>query len=158
MTMDGQRTHIRTYFPQFVALTNGDMRLVTPDMLADWQLRSSWMKTRLLRMAQILDERQISMRDYVDHLRNIEQRATPRNPMPALDTIVVDHRATGWKTLSVFVRDCVGGNCFPIDSRVANELTRHGLPQNERLLVGLSLALNRNPRQVARMFFAAGGK
>lgn len=77
--------------------------------------------------------------------------------MPALDAVIADHRAIGWKTLSVFVRDCVGGNSFPIDSRVAKELDRWGLPQDERRLVGLSLEINRNPRHIARMFFAAGG-
>lgn len=158
MTMDGQRTHIRTVFPQFVQHTRGDMRAMTPDLVRDWKLRSGWMKTRLSRMAQILTERQISMSDYVDALRRFDNAATPENPMPALDAIVADHRATGWKTLSVFIRDCVGGNCFPIDTRVAKELDRHGLPQDERLLVGLSLAINRNPRQIARMFFAAGGE
>lgn len=158
MTMDGQRTHIRTFFPRFVQLTHGDMRAVTQDILRDWKLRSSWMKSRLARMAQILNERQMSMSDYVESLRRLENAATPYNPMPALDAIVADHRATGWKTLSVFIRDCVGGNCFPIDSRVAKELGRQGLPQDERLLVGLSLASDRNPRQIARMFFAAGGE
>ena len=79
------------------------------------------------------------------------------NPQPALDPIIRDHRATGWKTLSVFVRDCVGGNCFPIDSRVEKVLRRHGLPADERLLVSLSLELGRNPRELARMFYRAGG-
>jgi hypothetical protein len=97
------------------------------------------------------------MSEYVDALRDLESRATPQNPMPARDAIVADHRATGWKTLSVFVRDCVGGNCFPIDSRVVKELDRLGLPHDERMLVALSLATDRNPRQIARMFFAAGG-
>jgi hypothetical protein len=157
MTMDGQRTHIRTFFPLYVQLAQGDMRNVTPEMVNSWRLRSGWMKSRLLRMAQILNDRAISMEEYVDRLRAIERGATAENPMPALDAIIADHRATGWKTLSVFVRDCVGGNCFPIDSRVAKELARRGLPEDERALVGLSLAVNRNPRQVARMFFAAGG-
>jgi hypothetical protein len=158
MTMDGQRTHIRTFFPQWVRATSGNMRAVTPEVLRDWKLRSRWMKSRLTRMAQILNERQLSMMDYVQELRRLESRATPLNPMPALDAIVADHRATGWKTLSVFVRDCVGGNCFPIDSRVVRELDRRGLPQDERRLVGLSLAIDRNPRQIARMFFLAGGE
>lgn len=158
MTLDGQRTHIRTFFPRWVARTRGDMRAVTPDLLRDWKLRSAWMKARLARMAQILNDRQISMSEYVRNLRRLDSDATPENPMPALDAIVADHQATGWKTLSVFVRDCVGGNCFPIDSRVARELDHHGLPQDERLLVGLSLAVNCNPRQVARMFFSAGGE
>lgn len=157
MTLDGQRTHIRTFFPRWVEATNGDMRNVTPAVLQDWRLRSSWMKSRLVRMAQILGQRQISMVDYTDHLRDLEHQASPNKPMPALDAIVADHRATGWKTLSVFVRDCVGGNSFPIDSRVAKELERWGLPEDERRLVSLSLEINRNPRQIARMFFAAGG-
>jgi len=83
-----------------------------------------------------------------------------RNLTPELTRSWVLHQATGWKTLSVLVRDCVGGHCFPIDSRVRKELERHRLPSGteaERLLVSLSLALGRNPRQVARMFYEAGG-
>jgi hypothetical protein len=158
MTLEGQRTHIRAFFPRWVEATHSDMRNVKPDMLQDWRLRSGWMKSRLVRMAQVLKQRQLSMTEYADYLRNLELEATPRNPMPALDAIVADHRATGWKTLSVFVRDCVGGNSFPIDSRLAKELDRWGLPQDERRLVSLSLAINRNPRQIARMFFKAGGE
>ncbi len=78
--------------------------------------------------------------------------------MPALDALIRDHRATGWKTLSVFVRDCVGGNSFPIDSRVEKALRRHDLPVDERQLIRLTIAAGRNPRVVARMFYAAGGE
>lgn len=158
MTLDGQRTHIRTFFPLWIEQTQGDMSAVTPNLVSDWKLRSGWMKSRLARMSGILNDRQMTMSEYVRHLQRLESGAAPENPMPALDAIAADHQATGWKTLSVFVRDCVGGNCFPIDSRVAKELERHGLPQDERLLVGLSLAVERNPRQVARMFFSAGGE
>jgi hypothetical protein len=56
MTLDGQRTHIRKFFPKFVAATQGDMRAVTPDLVHAWKLRSGWMKTRLCRMAQILND------------------------------------------------------------------------------------------------------
>jgi hypothetical protein len=157
MTLDGQRTHIRMFFPRFVDEAKRDIRGFTPDLVADWKLRSAWMKVRLCRMGEVLRERHWTMADYVEHLRELERRATPADPMPALDAIVRDHRATGWKTLSVFVRDCVRGNCFPIDSRVDKELRHYGFPSDERRLVGLSLQLGRNPRQVARMFYAAGG-
>ena len=70
-------------------------------------------------MAEILRERRMNMSEYVANLREIEKFATPYNPMPALDALVTDHQASGQKTLSVFIRDCVQGNCFPIDSRVA---------------------------------------
>jgi hypothetical protein len=158
MTLEGQRTHIRTFFPQFMKGTGGDIRAITPELVGNWKLRSRWMKSRLCRMAEILNQRQISMADYVASLRQLERGARPDNPMPALDAIATDHRASGWKTLSVFVRDCVGGNCFPIDSRVEKELNRWGLPADERLIVGLSLTMNRNARQIARMFYAAGGE
>jgi hypothetical protein len=78
--------------------------------------------------------------------------------MPALDTIIRDHRASGWKTLSVFVRDCVKCNSFPIDSRVEKELKKRALPVDEGALVRLALALERNPRVVARVFYKAGGE
>jgi hypothetical protein len=122
------------------------------------EIDEPYLKPRLFRMAAILRDRRMNMTAYADHLMVHNRRATPTDPTPALEAIVADHRATGWKTLSVFVRDCVGGNCFPIDGRVRSELQRYGLPPNERLLVSLSLLLNRNPRQIARMFYESGGE
>jgi hypothetical protein len=159
MTLDGQRTHIRKYFPTlFVQATRRDIRNFVPNMTEYAGLRSAWMSKRLCRMGSILRECNLTMSDYAQELREIERTATPNNPMPALDQIIRDHSATGWKTLSVFVRDCVGGNCFPIDSRVEKELKRQQLPVDERQLVGLALATGCNPRQVARLFYAAGGQ
>lgn len=159
MTLDGQRTHIRKYFPTlFVQAARRDIRYFVPNMMEYAGLRSAFMSKRLCRMGSILRERNLTMSEYVQGLREIERTATPNNPMPALDQIKRDHSATGWKTLSVFVRDCVGGNCFPIDSRVEKELKRQQLPVDERQLVGLALATGCNPRQVARLFYAAGGQ
>lgn len=119
MTLDGRRTRIRAFFPRFVREADRDIRNFTPEVAADWKLRSGWMKRRLGQMGELLRERQWTMPEYVAHLRDLERDATPADPMPALDAIVADHRATGWKTLSVFVRDCVGGHSFAIDSRVS---------------------------------------
>ena len=159
MTLDGQRTHIRKFFPLlFVKAARRDIRNFVPNMAEYRGLRSAWMKTRLCRMGEILRMRGISITEYRDRLWAREVKATPDDPMPALDFIIHDHRATGWKTLSVFVRDCVKGNCFPIDTRVEKELRRHDLPIDERMLVRLALVLGRNPRIVARMFYNAGGE
>ena len=159
MTLGGRRTHIRKYYPRlFVGATSRDIRNFVPSMPEYGGLRSRWMARRLYRMAEILRQSGQTMGEYAEQLRRIESAATPANPMPALDAIIRDHRATGWKTLSVFVRDCVGGNCFPIDSRVQKELERHQLPVDERQLIGLSLAIGRNPRQLARMFYQTGGQ
>jgi hypothetical protein len=159
MTLKGQRTHIREYFPSlFVRAAKRDIRNFAPKMAEYAGLHSAWMSLRLCRMADILRGRGQSMTEYTEDLRRLESSATPTNPMPALDAIVRDHRAGGWKTLSVFIRDCVGGNCFPIDSRVQKELDRHHLPTDEQHLVSLALAIGRNPRQVARMFYQAGGQ
>ena len=111
----------------------------------------------MCRMGEVLRDSGRTMTGYTDDLRGLEGSATPEDRMPALDAIIGDHRATGWKTLSVFVRDCVGGNCFPIDSRVEKELKARALPANERTLVSLSLITEENPRLVARMFYEAGG-
>lgn len=159
MTQDGQRTHIRKYFPMlFVRAADRDIRNFVPAMPEYAGLRSAWMRGRLCRMGKILRERQLSMTNYAAALRSLETGASPDDPMPALDACIRDHRATGWKTLSVFVRDCVGGNSFPIDSRVEKVLRKHDLPIDERELVRLSLAVGRNPRVVARMFYNAGGE
>lgn len=157
MTLKGQRTHIRTYFLSlFVQAAKRDIRNFVPKMSEYAGLRSTWMPRRLCRMADVLRARRQTMSEYTEGLRRLESSATPANPMPALDEIIRDHGAGSWKTLSVFVRDCVRGNCFPIDSRVWKELERHHLPADERRLVKLALANGRNPRQVARMFYAAG--
>ena len=157
MTLDGQRTHIRKFFPLFVTEAGRDIRRFAPALLADWRLRQPWMKTRLCRMAEVLNEKGETMEEYASSLREIECHATPEQPMPALARILQDHRAGEGKTLSVFVRDCVKGNCFPIDSRVAKQLEVYGLPKNERLLVSLCLGEQLNPRRTARAFYQADG-
>jgi hypothetical protein len=57
MTLEGQRTHIRKFFPLFVQQIGRDIRNFTPALVAGWQLRQPWMKTRLCRMADVLRER-----------------------------------------------------------------------------------------------------
>jgi len=158
MTLDGQRSHIRRFFPVlFIEAARRNIRNFVTGMPEFAGLRSRWMSARLCRMGEILRERGITMDDYVTSLQALESEATPTNPMPALDAIIRDHRATGWKTLSVFIRDCVGGAAFPIDSRVQRELERRGLPVDEPQLVSLALTLGCNPRRLARIFYEAGG-
>ncbi len=158
MTVDGQRTHVRRFYPLlFVQAAHRDIRNFEPGMREFEGLRSRRMSARLCRMAEVLRDRGVTMAEYTGELRRVESAASSDNPTPALDAIVRDHRASGWKTLSVFVRDCVGGNCFPIDSRVEKELRHRGLPVDERELVRGALELGRNPREVARMFYEAGG-
>lgn len=156
MNSGGQRTMIRKFFgPLFLRAAKGDIRNFRPEMTGYAGLRSQWMKDRLCMMGEVLRSRGISMAQYVDELRDLERHATPDKPTPALDRIVQDHGATGVKTLSVFVRDCVGGNSFPIDLRVRRQLEKYQLPLNEKTLVRLSLALKRNPRELARLFYEA---
>jgi hypothetical protein len=156
MNPEGQRTMIQHFFEAlFVGSAKRDVRNFRDELPGYEGLRSPWMKHRLCTMAAILRSRGISMEQYVDELRALERNASEANPTPALDKIVQDHGATGVKTLSVFVRDCVGGNCFPIDLRVKRQLEKYELPLDERLLVRLSLALGRNPRELARVFYEA---
>jgi hypothetical protein len=156
MNLEGQRTMIRKFFsPLFVEAAKRDIRNFRPDTPGYAGLRSSWMKDRLCTMAAVLRRRGCSMQEYVEELRALEKRAASDNPMPALDRIVENHGATGVKTLSVFVRDCVGGNCFPIDLRVRRQLENYDLPADERLLVRMCLALGQNPRELARIFYQA---
>ncbi len=158
MNLDGQRTHIRKYYPTlFVDGADRNMSNFVPDMPGYQGLRSNWMSGRLAKMGEILRDRDLTMDDYANQLRSVEKASTPRNPTRALDAIISDHQASGWKTLSVFIRDCVGGNSFPIDSRVEKELNRHSLPVDERQLIGLSLSISRSPRILARMYYTAGG-
>ncbi len=90
MTLDGQRTHIRKFFPLFIQQAARDIRNFTPALVADWRLRQPWMKTRLCRMAELLREQHRTMSDYVAALCETESKATPENPMPALGGIMRD--------------------------------------------------------------------
>lgn len=158
MTLEGQRSHIRKYFPSlFVDAARRDTRNFVLEMPGYQGLRSNWMSRRLAKMGEILRDRSMTMAEYTESLRELSLSASPDDPMPALDAIIRDHQASGWKTLSVFVRDCVGGNSFPIDSRVEKELRKHGLPSDERSLVSACLEMGNNPRSVARMFYQSGG-
>jgi hypothetical protein len=156
MNLEGQRTMIRKFFgPLFVQGAKRDIRNFLPEMPGYAGLRSPFMKDRLCKMGAILRRGGITMRQYVEELRALEKDATAESPTPALDKIVRDHAASGVKTLSVFVRDCVGGNCFPIDLRVRRQLEKHKLPEDERMLVRMSLALGKDPRELARVFYEA---
>jgi len=159
LNVKGQRTVIRKYFPTlFVEAARRRIRNFLPEMPEFSGLPYPYMKKRLCDMGALLQERGISMEEYVEWLRQLDHSATIGNPTPALDAIIHDLRVGQWKTLSVFVRDCVKGNCFPIDSRVLKELRRHWLSLDERLFVQLAMLIGRNPRQIARMFYEAGGE
>jgi hypothetical protein len=123
MTLAGQRSHIRLFFPAlFVDAARRHMRNFAEGMPEYAGLRQPWMRLRLARMGGILRDSGLTMAEYVALLRQLEREADLKNPMPALNRLMRDHRAGEGKTLAVFVRDCVGGNCFPIDSRVRGEL------------------------------------
>jgi hypothetical protein len=156
MNSKGQRTIVRKFFgPLFVHAAKRDIRNFVPKMPEFVGLRYPFMERRLCKMGEILRSCGTTMEQYVQVLRSLEKEAGPQNPTPALCKIVNDHQATAWKTLSVFVRDCVKGNCFPIDSRVEQRLEYYSLPKDERLLVQICLRLGRNPREDARMFYDA---
>jgi len=108
-------------------------------------------------MTEVLIQGNQTMTAYTDNLRRLEKNATPSDSMPAFDALIRDHGGGGQKTLSIFVRDCVLGNSFPIDSRVTNILQQYQLPADERRLVSAALALDLNARNVARLFYDAGG-
>ena len=156
MTLSGQCTHIRQFYPVlFVEAAGRDIRNFHPDMSAYAGLRQNWMKKRLIKMGAILSSCGNTMTEYAERLRALERTATPDRPMPARDKIFADHQTGSGKTLSVFVRDCVLGNCFPIDSRVRKQLQAIGLPNNENdeeWLVRQCLEAGRNPREIARIF------
>ena len=158
MSLEQQRAMIRKFFPDlFVRRAKRRMQNFCASLGGFAGLRAPWMKTRLCRMGALLRRRGISMGEYVEELQSLDRQATPGNPTPARDKVKADHHAQGFKTLSVFVRDCVRGRCFPIDLRVRKQLHDFGLPEDEGTLVRLSYAIHKNPRKLARMFFEAGG-
>jgi hypothetical protein len=75
MTLDGQRTQIRKYYPAlFVEAAGRDMRNFVLGMPGYIGLRSGWMGTRLAKMGEILRDRDMTMDGYTNQLRSIERR------------------------------------------------------------------------------------
>lgn len=151
-----QRSLIRRCFPRFVRQAGREIQSLSDEMFVDWGLLA-WMGKRLCRMAEVLKKLGMTMDGYANLLCDLEAMATPEDPMPALDRIMHDDRAGEGKTLSVFVRDCARGNCFPIDTRVAKQLEAFGLPRDESWLVSSCLGMGLNPRRIARIFYQAEG-
>jgi len=156
---DAQRTQIRKHFATlFVARANRDIRSFRPELVRGAALWSSSMTNRLCKMGEILRDRGQSMSAYVAVLKKLERDADLRDPMPALDALVLLHQTTAHKTLSHFIRDCVLGNAFPLDAHTLKQLAHYNLPPDERLLVTLSLELNRNPRPISRLLSHAASR
>ena len=60
------------------------------------------------------------------------------------------------KRISVFIRDFLEKNVFPIDSNVVYVLTSLGLPSNEDLLVRLCEIARVDPKLLERQLYAHG--
>jgi len=113
MNLDQQRTMIRKFFePLFVQRAKRDIRNFKVSLGGYDGLRYDWMKYRICKMGALLERVAFQWRSTLTDYVALDMNMTPENPMPSLTKIIFDHGAVGVKTLSLFVRDCVRGNCF----------------------------------------------
>lgn len=86
-----------------------------------------------------------SMAKLVDTLRKISPTMARPNFYHACG------RPHGTKVLSLYLRDFIGVECFPIDRHVKRALIDHRLPLNEMALLELCHEANVDPIPIARM-------
>jgi len=71
-------------------------------------------------------------------------------------TKIMEIKSGKAKRISVFIRDFLGKDVFPIDSNVEYVLTSLGLPNDEELLVRLCERANVDPKRFERQLYVHG--
>ena len=138
--------------PRFEVDFEGDIRKVTEDNVSDLGFPLSWQREWLVSLSNYLRNRGMSFGELV--------RALPEDGLKARDELLEALGVKGKtsKILSVFVRDCLKGDVFPIDTRVNFLLSALELPQDEHGQVRLCQRAEVNPSVLNRMFYSHRGE
>lgn len=106
-----------------------------------------WLPT----LAKYLREEKLSFAQLLEHMKPLNGIKT-KNAF----TKVLGIESGKAKRVSVFIRDFLGKNVFPIDSNVEYVLTSLGLPDNEELMVKLCERVNVDPKRFERQLYVHG--
>ena len=137
--------------PRFERDLGGDIRNITEDNVRDLGFPFGWQREWLVSLSNYLRKCRMSFGELVRTLP--EDGIEARNEL--LEALGVKE---GTKVLSVFVRDCLKRDVFPIDTRVHSLLSALVLPQDERALVRLCRKANVSPRVLNRMLYSHQGE
>jgi len=118
--------------PMFERDFGGDIRRITEGNVRDLGFPLSWQREWLVSLSSYLRNQRKSFEQIV--------KALPEDGLEARDELIkaVGVKGGESKILSVFVRDCLRRDVFPIDTRVRSLLSALVLPEDERALVEIS--------------------
>jgi hypothetical protein len=130
----------------------GDIRKITKDNVRALGFPFGWQREWLAKLSNYLRNRGMSFGELV--------KALPEGGLEARDELLKALGVKGKtsKILSVFVRDCLKRDVFPIDTRVQFLLSALVLPEDERALVEISRRAQIKPTVLNRMFYLHQGK
>lgn len=102
-------------------------------------------------LSKYLRDNKMSFNQFLDSIKTLDGIETRDKFIKILG--IEESKA---KRISVFIRDYLEKNVFPIDSNVEYVLASLGLPNNEELLVRICENANVDPKQLERQFYAHG--
>jgi hypothetical protein len=138
--------------PMFERDFGGDISKITEDNVGDLGFPLRWQSEWLVSLSNYLRKQGKSFEELVKTL--------PKDGLEARDELLKALTVKGGasKILSVFVRDCLRRDVFPIDMRVRFLLSVLDLPQDERALVRLCQKAEVSPTVLNRMFYSHQGR
>lgn len=136
----------------FEADFGGDIRNITVDNVRTLGFPFDWQREWLVSLSNYLRNQGISFGDLV--------KVLPEDGLEARDGLlkVLGVKGNLSKILSVFVRDCLKRDVFPIDTRVRSLLSALVLPEDECALVEISRRAHIKPTVLNRMFYFHQGE
>lgn len=138
--------------PVFERDFRGDIRNITEDNVRNLGFPLSWQREWLVRLSGYLRNQGKSFGELVDALPEYGLEA--RDELPK----AIGVKGSESKILSVFVRDCLRRDAFPIDTRVRSLLSALVLPDDERALVEISRMAQIRPTVPNRMSYFHQGE
>ena len=138
--------------PRFEVDFGGDIRNITEGNVRDLGFPLSWQREWLVSVSSYLRNQGKSFGEVVE--------ALSEDGLKARDELlkVLGVKGGESKILSVFVRDCLRRDVFPMDTRVRFLLSALDLPQDERALVRLCQKAEVSPTVLNRMFYSHQGR
>jgi len=141
--------------PIFISEYNGDIRNIQTE--SDCRKLGYYPKlvpySWLPNLARYLREKGLSFSQFLEHMKSLNGIKTR-----AAFTKILKIKSGKAKRISVFIRDFLEKNVFPIDINVEYVLTSLGLPDDEELMVRLCERANIDPKRFERQLYAHGQK
>jgi len=139
--------------PIFISEYNSDIRNIRTE--SDCRKLGYYPKlvpySWLPNLARYLREKRLSFSQFLEHAKSLNGMETR-----IAFTEVLKIKSGKAKRISVFIRDFLEKNVFPIDSNVEYVLASLGLPDDEELMIRLCERANVDPKSFERQLYVHG--